>query len=84
MRGLSLYSLEIRWVSGFDQSFGTYGCQKLLCRGYSGTGEGATKHAASESFGTFRHHVVTKLDTFCHPGLVASSYFNNVETLVCY
>ena len=77
---LCVYSLEIRWVSGFDQSFGTYGCQKLLCMDYSGTGEGATKHAASEPFGMFRHHMVTKLDTFCHPGVVASSYFNDVET----
>ena len=23
--------LELCWILGFDQSFGTYGCQKLIC-----------------------------------------------------
>ena len=28
--------LEVRWASRFDQSFGTYGCQKPFCRDCGG------------------------------------------------
>ena len=36
LRGLSLYLLSCSWVSGFGQSFGTYECQKLICRDCGG------------------------------------------------
>ena len=31
-----MHCLEVCWVSGFDQSFGIYECQNLICRNCRG------------------------------------------------